>query len=183
VFRALPVLTLAVAMAGCSQLPLIAPGAPGPGGFELGGRLAVRHGEQAVSGRIHWRHSEASDDLLITNPLGQGVARIARSGDEASLETSDARTYRAADAEALTEHILGWRLPIAGLPQWVRARALPGRPAEMRRDADQRVLELRQDGWRVEYLEYTGERPTRLQLLRADIEIRLVIDSWQEGLP
>jgi outer membrane lipoprotein LolB len=183
VYRALPVLVLAAAMAGCAQLPRIAPQTLEPGGFELSGRLAVRHGEEAMTGHIQWRHGDERDDLLITNALGQGVARISRSGNEASLQTSDSRTYRAADAEALTEQVLGWRLPIAGLPQWVRARALPDRPAELRRDGDQRVLELRQDEWKIDYLEYKAERPTRLQLSRADIEIRLVIDTWQEGLP
>jgi outer membrane lipoprotein LolB len=183
VYRALPVLVLAAAMSGCAQVPLIAPQSLEPGGFELSGRLAVRHGEEAATGHLQWRHGDARDDLLITNALGQGVVRISRSGNEASLQTSDARTYRAADAEALTEQVLGWRLPIAGLPQWVRARALPDRPSELRPDADQRVLELHQDGWRIAYLEYKGERPTRLQLSRADLEIRLVIDSWQEGLP
>jgi outer membrane lipoprotein LolB len=165
---------VAVLAGACAVLPVPAPSAAG--GFELSGRVAVRYGKEGVSGRVFWRHSNDSDDLLITSPLGQGVARVSRSGGEARLVTGEGGEYHAADAESLTEGVLGWRLPLAGLPDWVQARASPGRPAELHHDGAGRLLDLRQDDWRIEYQEYEGERPSRLRLSREDIEIRLVID-------
>ncbi len=165
----------AAVLGACASLP--GTGLPIPGGFELSGRVAVRHGKDAASGRIFWRHSNDADEVLITSPLGQGIARISRDRDRFRLVTGDNKEYRAADAESLTEQALGWRLPLAGLSDWVQARASPGRPAEMQGDVD-KGLELRQDGWQVAYEEFRGGRPFRMRLTREDLEIRLVLDQW-----
>jgi outer membrane lipoprotein LolB len=147
-------------------------------GFELVGRVAVRYGSEGASGRIEWRHSFTDDELLITSPLGQGIARLTRYGTEVKLVTADQKEYAASDAESLTESVLGWRLPLAGLPDWVQGRADPARPAQLARDVQSRLSELIQDDWRVEYQEYDGARPSKLRLSRADLEIRLVVDEW-----
>ena len=149
-----------------------------PDGFELVGRVAVRYGSDGASGRIAWKHSSATDELLITSPLGQGIARVTRQGGEVRLVTADQKEYAASDAESLTESVLGWRLPLAGLPDWVLGRADPARPAHSVHDAQSRLSELIQDDWRVEYQEYEGARPSRLRISRADLVIRLVVDQW-----
>jgi outer membrane lipoprotein LolB len=174
VLRFAPAFALAALLGACASLPEAGP--PLPGGFELSGRVAIRHGKDAASGKIFWRHSEESDELLITSALGQGIARISRERDRFRLLTGDNQEYRAADAESLTEQALGWRLPLAGLADWVQARASPGRPAETG-GADQ-GMELRQDGWRIAYEEFRGGRPHRMRLTREDLEIRLVVDRW-----
>ena len=154
-------------------------GLPIPGGFELSGRVAVRHGKDAASGRIFWRHSNDADEVLITSPLGQGVARLNRKGDQFQLVTGDRKEYRADNAEDLTEQALGWRLPLAGLSDWVQARPSPGRPAEVRGDVN-RDLELWQDGWHVAYEEFREGRPFRLRMSRENLEITLVVDQWTD---
>jgi len=174
------VLWLGAFAAACAILPPgEAPGPVSPESFELTGRVAVRFGEKSATGRIQWRHAAAGDDMLITSPLGQGLARIQRRADEFELVTADEKRYTASDAEALTEAVLGWRLPLAGLPDWVQARAHPGSPARYRRDDRDRLLELDQDDWRIEYQDYEGERPFKLRLIREGLEIRLVVDQWQ----
>jgi outer membrane lipoprotein LolB len=147
--------------------------------FELTGRVAVRYGAEAASGRAEWRHSPAADDLVISTPLGQGIAELTRRGDVFALVTSDGKRHTASDAESLTESVLGWRLPLAGLPEWVRAQPLAGVPAEVQR-ADGRVARIAQSGWTIEYLEY-GENglPRRLRLQREALDIRLVIEEWR----
>ena len=175
--RFAPGFAAATLLAACVALP--EPSPPPPGGFELSGRVAIHHTNEAASGRIFWRHSDDADELLITSPLGQGIARINRERDEYRLVTGDNRLYRAADAESLTEQALGWRLPLAGLPDWVRGRASPGRPAELRPGAGG-SLELMQDGWHVAYEEFRGGRPFRLRISREDLEIRLVVDRWAD---
>jgi outer membrane lipoprotein LolB len=165
----------AAVLGACASLPEA--GRPLPGGFELSGRVAVRHGKDAASGKIFWRHSDDSDELLITSPIGQGIARISRERDQFRLVTGDNKEYRAADAESLTEQALGWRLPLAGLSDWVQARASPGRQAEMRGDAD-KGMELRQDGWHVAYEEFRGGKPFKMRLTREDLEIVIIVDQW-----
>jgi outer membrane lipoprotein LolB len=180
-YQQLFVLRLALAFAAAAVLGACASlsesGRPLPGGFELSGRVAVRHGKDAASGKIFWRHSDDADEMLITSSLGQGIARINRERDQFRLVTGDRKEYRADNAEDLTEQALGWRLPLAGLSDWVQARASPGRPAEMQGDVD-KGLELRQDGWHVAYEEFRGGKPFRMRLTREELQIILVVDQW-----
>jgi outer membrane lipoprotein LolB len=139
----------------------------------------VKAGKDGSTGRFDWRHDGAgSDELLITSPLGQGVARISRQDGKVRLVTADSKEYVAPDAEGLTEQVLGWRLPLSGLPDWIRGRPTPGSPAQLRRDDTGRVVELTQDDWRVDYQEFEGALPSRVRLARGDLEIRLVIERW-----
>jgi outer membrane lipoprotein LolB len=148
--------------------------------FELAGRIAVRYLDDAGSGNIAWRHAARSDELMLTTPLGQGMARIIRRGDEVTLTAQDGREFRAADAESLTDQVLGFRLPLIGLADWVRGRAAPvPAPKRERRDAQGRLAELEQSGWKVQYLEYAGALPARLTLTYPGLELRLAISEWK----
>ncbi len=165
----------AAILGACTALP--EHGAAPPGGFELSGRVAVRNARNSGSARIFWRHSGDADEMLITSPLGQGIARISREGDRFRLVASDNKEYRASDAESLTEEALGWRLPLSGLSDWVQGRASPDRPAGETGQASE-GLEIRQDGWTIVYEEFRDGRPFRLRLSREGIEVRLAVDQW-----
>ncbi len=147
--------------------------------FELTGRLAARQGEQAFTGNLSWRHAGSVDELLVTSPIGQGVARIVRKGDTVVLTTAEPREYRAPDVESLTEQALGFRLPLRGLADWVRARPAPGSPAKVENGADGKAASIEQSGWRIEYLAYEGNLPSRVRLAYPGIELRLAISAWK----
>jgi outer membrane lipoprotein LolB len=163
-------------LAACAQLQT-AP--PGQIVFELNARLAARYGAESFSGNLAWRHAERNDEMLITTPLGQGVARIVRDADRVTLTTAEPKEYRAADAESLTQEVLGFRLPLAGLADWVQARPSGDAPFKEVKAPDGRLQKLEQRGWSVEYLEYQGERPSRIRLLYPGIELRLAISAWK----
>ena len=162
-------------LGACTALP--EHGAAPPGGFELSGRVVVRNAKDSGSAKIFWRHSSDADEMLITSPVGQGIARISRDGQLFRLVTSDSKEYRAPDAESLTEEALGWRLPLSGLSDWVQGRASPDRPSGVSAQAGE-GLEVRQDGWTILYEEFREGRPFRLRLSREGIEIRLIVDEW-----
>jgi outer membrane lipoprotein LolB len=177
-------LWLCLLLAGCAttgQQP--APTGPAGDAFFLSGRVSVKYGTEAASGKISWQHDLDSDDLLLSSPLGQGVARIVRRDGLVSLTASDQKVYQARDVETLTAQVLGWRLPLEGLPDWVRGRAAAGAPAQTRPDGSGRLADLRQSGWLVELLDYNDASglPSRLRLSREDVEIRLVIDQWRSA--
>lgn len=172
-------LLLAAALAGCAEFAYLLEGAE----FELSGRIAVRYRDDASSGNVAWRHRADGDEILLTTALGQGVARIVRDRGEVTLTTADGKEHRAADAEALTESVLGFRLPIEGLADWVRGRPSPG-PAEVDRDEGGRALRIVQAGWTVEVQARGGDgRPSRLRLVYPGIEIRLAVGEWKDALP
>ncbi len=170
-------LSFALLLAGaCAQLKTRA---PVDVEFDLSGRLAARYGSEAFSGNIAWRHARSADEMLITSALGAGIARIVRQGDSVVLTTAEPREYRAADAQALTEEVLGFRVPLAGLADWVRGRPSTDSPASAEYAPDGRLLSLQQEGWNVEYLDYQDQRPTRLRLTYPGIELRLAISEWR----
>lgn len=175
-----------VVLAACAELGR----APAGKAFELElqGRIALRYGTEGGNARISWRHSVSTDDMLITSALGQGIARITRDGAEINLITADGKEYQAANAETLTESVLGWPLPLAGLPDWVLGRPGQGRPAQLRRDDSGQVSAIAQDGWNIDYLAWREALPARINMRhdgfqgRGAIEIRLVIDQIKSGL-
>jgi outer membrane lipoprotein LolB len=146
--------------------------------FDLAGRIAARYRNEAFSANIAWRHARNGDEMQINTPLGQGVARIVRQGDVVTLTTGDGE-HRAADAEALTEQVLGFRLPLAGLADWVRGRPSPDTPARTEYRDDGKLARLEQGGWNIEYQDYAGALPSRLRLSYPGLELRLAISQWQ----
>lgn len=148
--------------------------------FELSGRIAVSYRDDAGSGNIAWRHGPRADELLLTSPFGQGIARILRAGDEITLTAQDGREFKAGDAESLTEQVLGFRVPLRGLADWVRGRpAATPAATQQRKDASGRLAGFEQSGWRIEYLEYEGALPSRLKLTFPGLELRLAVSEWK----
>lgn len=163
--------------AACAELTARAPDARVE--FEFTARFAARYRDEAASGQLAWRHDRAADEVLISSPFGQGMARVTRRGDQVTLVTADDRRYAANDAETLTEQVLGFRLPLAGLADWVRARPAAGAPAQSTYAQDGRLAALEQHGWRIEYQEYAAGRPARMRLHYPGLELRLAISEWR----
>ena len=171
-------LLAAFALPGCAELQRVAPEESVQ--FELAGRIATRYRDEAASGNVAWRHARDSDELLITTPVGSSLARVVRTGSEVVLTTADQREYRAGDAEALTEQVLGFRVPLTGLSDWVRGRPVDGPPATVTRDPLGRLASLEQSGWNVEYQGFRADGlPVRLKLTYPGIELRLAIHDWK----
>jgi outer membrane lipoprotein LolB len=176
ILRALAV-AAALAAAACAELTARAPDERVE--FEFTARFAARYRDEAASGQLAWRHDAARDEVLISSPFGQGLARVTRRDALVTLVTADERRYAAADAETLTEEVLGFRLPLRGLADWVRARPAEGAPAQSTYDAAGRLATLEQHGWRIEYQEYEAGRPARLRLRYPGLELRLAISEWK----
>jgi outer membrane lipoprotein LolB len=165
-------------LAACAGPGFVLPAANAE--FEMAGRIAVSYRNDAGSGNIAWRHAARSDEMLLTTPLGQGVARLVRVDGETTLTTQDGREFKAADAESLTEQVLGFRVPIVGLADWVRGRSAQApAPTHERRDAAGRLAELEQAGWRIEYQAWDGALPARMRLSFPGVELRLAISEWR----
>ena len=156
-------LLLVLLLAACAQVEVKPPA--GPVEFDLAGRIAARYRGNAFTGLVTWRHAAGGDEMLISTPMGQGVARIVREGEAIVISTAEGRDYRDRDGEALTERVLGFRLPLAGLANWVRGRPAPA---------------LEERGWKVEVQERDAQgRPARLHATHAEVDLRLVISAWR----
>jgi len=94
------------------------------------------------------------------------------------------QTASGPDADQLIEQLLGWRLPVAGLSDWLEGRPEPSRPARTQMN-DNRVSSIEQDGWTIRIDEYSTvtNKPRRLQLDRPRLDgqpavsVRLIVDD------
>ncbi len=142
----------------------------------------MRYGDDSLAGKIAWTHQPLRDEISLASPLGNQLVHITRDATGVVLTDARQQQMRALNAEILTEQQLGWRLPLSGLTDWVRARA--SADGEARRDFGGRLVHLREAGWEIEfaYESEAARRPRRLIMSYAralrPLEIRLVIDTW-----
>ena len=182
--RALAIaLTSVVLLTACATTPSVS-----PADRAYTGRFAVTtaFGEKRenVSGRFNFEVRGPQQVLELASPLGTTVARIEIEPGGARATGARMQEVRGVDAEALTEQLLGWRLPVSGLADWIEGRPVAQRSARLQRDGDRIVL-IEQDGWEIrlsEYFESVG-RPRRLALERASgpdtpsVLLRLIVDE------
>jgi outer membrane lipoprotein LolB len=160
------------------------PGSPRPlrrqiTGFTLGGRIAVRSEQNRYSGELSWRHTPTDDNILISGPLGQGLAELVRDASGAHLTTAERREYSAPDLDQLASQVFGFGLPLAGMAHWI-----VGNADTTQRDDAARPQRAVVDGWSIEYLDWEEESANALPLLiemrRDELEVRLKIIEWQD---
>lgn len=179
---------LLLALAGCAA-PGAPPGIPaenGPPNF-WAGRFAATVTEagddarqERSSGRFTLRADGRRTELELSSPLGQTIAQLQLDGERATLVAADGKTWEAPSAEALTEQVFGWRVPLANLPDW-----LEGRVAEPIERDGARVVAGREHGWSVRIEASDAGRPRRLALDwpavarpgERRLSLRLVVDS------
>jgi outer membrane lipoprotein LolB len=146
--------------------------------MSLSGRVSVHQEEESFSGQFQWVSSDGVDDILLSDPLGQGVAKILRNERQTMLQLPDGRKETAPDADALTEKLLGFRLPLGGMSYWINARPDPSSPNELVLNEQGQVVRIKQDGWKIDYLSYKEDRPKKLLITRQALEIKLIVDHW-----
>lgn len=182
---------LVVTLVACTSLPPPAALHTTTGRFALnatGTRPDGRALRESMSGRFTLSVSNDSTTLDLASPLGNTLARLQSDGHGAVLtvpEDGGLRSVRNSNPEALAEEVLGFPLPLAGLPWWIQGKPAPERPVRV-----QGINHFEQDGWRIE-IEERFERssaPRRLTLLRhaADtspaISLRIVLDEENRDL-
>ena len=179
---------LAVSLASVALLTACATSPRSAADRAYSGRFAVTTalGEQreSVSGRFSLEVRGPQQILELASPLGTTVARIEIEPGGARATGARMQEVRGADADALTEQLLGWPLPVSGLADWIEGRPVPQRSARVERDGERIVL-IEQDGWVIRLPEYLegAARPRRLALERPagantpSVTLRLIVDE------
>lgn len=189
--RTLALLAL-ILLAGCATPPWQA--APpsdqqvGTGGLEhyrFTGRIAIRQPEGSESARIQWQNDLTHQHITLLSPLGSTVAQLDRDPWGVDLRLSDREQFHARNSERLTKQVLGYALPLEGLPWWVLGQAAPEQPAQWRLDVRGQAQQLEQADWRIEYSQWrrVGHEtlPGMLVLTHGMLSIKLKIDQWILG--
>ena len=174
-------------LAGCATSSLSPPPDRSYSGrFSATTLVATAAGEQreSVSGRFNFEIRGDHRRLELASPLGTTVARIDVEPGSARATGAQMQEVRGTDADALTEQLLGWRLPVTGLTDWIEGRPVPDRPARVERE-NGRIVAIEQDGWIIRLPEAfeLNARPRRLHLERPGalnapaVDLRLIVDE------
>jgi outer membrane lipoprotein LolB len=190
-----------LAAASCSALLLVgcatvAPQSPAPVSweqrlpalqaitrFDLEGRLAASNGKDGFSAGLRWQQNNDTAKLDLSAPLGFGAAHIEQSPEGLRITSSQGVTLENAAASQELAATLGFEPPLPSLRYWVLGASDPNFASQESIDPQQRLSHLEQDGWQVEYTEYTqvGRQwlPRRLTVTRQSLRLKLVIDTWR----
>lgn len=154
--------------------------------FAMQGRIAILTEKKGFSGSIHWQHHIDGDDIQFFSPLGTQLGALSQGADGVTLTISNQHTFHADDAETLTQQLLGWSLPMQGLPNWMLGRPNNIETATMTWDQDGKLTHLNEQGWDIEYPQYmTADGfmlPGKVILKSQKLDLKLVIEQWRTGV-
>jgi outer membrane lipoprotein LolB len=185
-------------LSGCASVPLVPITTASSNAnqqaitqYQLAGRVSVAQGENGYFGNLLWKRNSDKHEIEILSPLGQVIARLYKNNGNYTLTTADQRVMQSTNSEQLMRDALGFSLPVGGLEHWVLGRASPNSAYDAKKSADGRIETLLQDGWNIVYAEYIQPTnavagvgvPRKITLRRADLIIKLVMDSWAVGAP
>ncbi|MCL2075667.1 MAG: outer membrane lipoprotein LolB [Betaproteobacteria bacterium] len=141
--------------------------------------LAKERGAGAArqfSGRLFWRHEAGRDEWLLSDPFGQGIARlVSQPGGGFMLEQGGQEEFIGNDA---LEARVGFPLPLAELSAWARARAGSGAIVEY--DDSGRLKRARESGWLLiyRYANDADRLPSQLEASLEEFRLKLAIERW-----
>ena len=151
--------------------------------FALNGRVAANSDTNAVTAGVRWRERDSDATIDLSGPLGLGAAHIEQRGDALSVTNAQGTVYRGPAAGEQIAATLGFEPPLSSLRYWVLGASSPDPVEQQTLDAQQRLTHLQQQGWQIDYEQYTQVQdqwlPRRLTVTNGPWRLRLVINSWQ----
>jgi outer membrane lipoprotein LolB len=182
-------LALAALVSACASPGTRVSGAGEPAGaldaWKAAGRLGVAARGQGGSASFLWQQVGEQSVIRLSGPVGIGSVEIEVDAADLRVATSDGQVFESEAAHRELAARLGADVPTSSLRYWLLGLAAPGPHRWSATSDGRRVLE--QDGWRIEYGEFTHsgrtELPTRLTATAGETRVRLVIDRWDLAAP
>ncbi|WP_111414622.1 lipoprotein insertase outer membrane protein LolB [Billgrantia lactosivorans] len=153
--------------------------------WTLMGKAGLRTPEESTSANLDWSQHPHYYRMLISGPFGSGRNLLEGREGRFSLTNAEGR-FEAATPESLMQQQLGWSLPVSSLSDWIRG--LPADHSEFRLERDDSGFpqRLEQDGWRIDYRDWTEvdslTLPRRLVMEYDDLRVTLVVTEWRPTL-
>jgi outer membrane lipoprotein LolB len=151
--------------------------------FQLDGRLAATSGNEGFSAGVRWRQDHDSATLDLSAPLGFGAAHVEQNAAGLTVTSSRGVTLEGAAASEELAKTLGFEPPLRSLRYWVLGASDPDFASQETIDDQQRLAHLEQDGWQVDYAQYTQVAgqwlPQQLTVTRQSLRLKLVVNAWR----
>lgn len=157
--------------------------------WSLQGRVALSNGRDGGSGRIDWQQEGARYDVSLSAPITRQSWRLQGDDLHARLDGIAGGPREGGDPARLLREATRWDIPVTALASWARGvRADPALhgTATLTFGPDGRLATLAQAGWTVSYDGWQPglgvELPSRLDAVRGEAKVRLVVDAWGAGV-
>lgn len=151
--------------------------------WRIDGKIAVTTAQDSGSASVDWAQRADSYTISLAGPLGTNRITLNGAPGHVTMLTSDGKKASAPSAEELLAKQWGWHLPVSYLKYWVRGLPVPGLAQTSRYDAYNRLASLSQQGFSIQYLNYTQKRnmdlPQLVAISSPSIKSKIVIHSWQ----
>jgi outer membrane lipoprotein LolB len=146
--------------------------------WQMDGRTAVALGTQGWQATMNWRQTDLYGEVHLSGPFGIGALVLKQVPEGLSLNG-------APPSDAVTAQVrerLGFDPPLEHLRFWLLGVPDPGATSEVKRNDQDRVQQLTQDGWNVAYDRYMPVKgdvlPAHLVLTRDEVRVKIAIDHW-----
>jgi len=155
--------------------------------WSMGGRAALRFKGDAWTFGLNWvQRNKQQYSLQIRNPItGTVVGILDQSPGKATLR-SRGKVSTGTDAERLLQQQLRVKMPVNGMPYWIRGVMAPQYPVgKVVLDAKGRPKQIVQAGWVMDYFNYKGLRfdalPGKVNISRKQeqVNVRILAKQWK----
>lgn len=156
-----------------------------PTHWEVEGKAAVRGHDHGTNLYFTWTQTGDDYHIVVRGPMGLGRAELNGIPGLVTL-TADGldRDISAGSPEELLERTTHHQAPVSHALHWMKAEPATSH-ARIERDEQGRPRQIREDGWTVDYLEWSAEAPLlprRLTLDGPDGHATVVIGLWRLNL-
>lgn len=152
--------------------------------WEAEGKAAIRTQERGSNIYFTWTQQGPDYRIIVRGPLGLGRAELNGRPGQVTLVADNIKEVSASSLEELLEITTKRQAPISHALHWLRAEPGSGN-AEISRDPDGRLTQIKEDGWTITYLEWSEEAPRlprKLTVAGPDGQATVVIGLWRLNL-
>lgn len=170
-------------LAGCASRPATVWSNPAlPAHWEAEGKAAIK--TEKRGGNIYFTWTQKGEDyrIIVRGPLGLGRAELNGRPGEVRLQADNLKQeVSASSLEELLEMTTRHRAPVSHALHWIKAE--PGSAkAEIERGPDGKLSRIKEDGWIIDYLEWSEEAPNlprKLTLEGPEGKATVIIGLWR----
>lgn len=151
--------------------------------WNVKGQVAIRSKQDSVSASLKWQQKQENYTILMWGPLGSYSYELNGQPGKVELITAEGKHFSASNPEALLAKQVGWQVPVSSLYYWIRGIPVPSVSAVKKWDAQHHLILLKQQGWTVQYLNYTSvnrlDLPSKILLTNPQWTVKVFISQWQ----
>lgn len=150
--------------------------------WEAEGKAAVRAQDRGTNLYFTWTQNGPDYRIVVRGPLGLGRAELLGRPGLVRLNADGMdQEVSASSPEELLEMMARRQAPVSHALRWMKAEPATAR-ARIVRDTQGRPLQIKEDGWTIDYLEWSEEAPLlprRLTVQGPDGRATVVIGLWR----